>query len=69
MARFKKVGGCQFFARCYRCEKKLYIKDEFWADLDGEPFKAYFCHSCKKEVERINQELSMIPEKLLQGNK
>lgn len=38
-----------FNARCYRCGKLTQSKD-LYADLDGAPFKAYYCRECTQIV-------------------
>lgn len=41
-----------FYFTCIKCafHGLSYKVKEVWADLDGEPFKAYYCEICVKEV-------------------
>jgi len=39
---------------CYNCNDIGYIED-MYADLDGEPFRSYYCEDCKNDI--INKEL------------
>lgn len=51
--RMQQVTGAYFVAWCIKCGKRLERNDwPIWADLDGEPFKAYYCAECKQETER-----------------
>ena len=36
---------------CYNCNDTILLS-EAYADLDGEPFKAYYCRNCKNNNER-----------------
>ena len=57
--RLGKVTGRPFIVFCLKCGEKLYGGDvdsespkyPVYADLDGEPFKAYYCAQCAKEVQ------------------
>lgn len=58
----KKVTGKPFTVTCIKCGKQSSTGDEvkdalgreeteiFYADLDGIPFRAYYCQGCVKEV-------------------
>ena len=35
------------YAKCCQCET-MHPLVELWMDLDGPPFKAYYCNECKK---------------------
>lgn len=52
--RFQEVNRVPIFVcNCIRCGKSMQSDKEFkiLADLDGEPFKAYYCSPCKETVE------------------
>ena len=36
----------RFVFNCIACGKRTYNTEEWFADLDGEPFKAYYCQVC-----------------------
>lgn len=43
-----------FTFACIKCGfvAMSHLVNELWADLDGEPFKAYYCESCKQTLEK-----------------
>jgi hypothetical protein len=43
--RIVKVTGTKFQAFYLRCGG-LFSSDHLWADLDGKPLEAYYCHGC-----------------------
>ena len=51
--RFEIVNASPIFRTwCINCHGKLYSESQrIWADLDGKPFKAYYCEPCKLKVE------------------
>ena len=44
--RLERVTGKSFRVVCDCCNKTLWSNEGVFADLDGEPFKAYYCESC-----------------------
>jgi hypothetical protein len=53
----QRVTGKAFYAECQECHRRLLFGEQGhgdtsnckgWADLDGEPFKAYYCEDCVK---------------------
>ena len=34
---------------CCKCNSTGYIED-MYADLDGEPFRSYYCEDCKNDI-------------------
>jgi hypothetical protein len=56
--RIQPVTGPAFRTKCICCDKSLtagtqgldsfgrLLTDKVFADLDGEPFKAYYCEDC-----------------------
>ena len=41
-----EVDGTNFFCTCLTCVGIIRPGISRWADLDGEPWKAYYCHGC-----------------------
>jgi hypothetical protein len=39
---------------CNNCHDKVSSRNAF-ADLDGEPFKAYYCYSCTRKLEYVER--------------
>ena len=39
-----------FLAVCLNCNKRVWSSEGLFSDLEGEPFKAYYCHSCASIV-------------------
>jgi len=61
IARLEQVTGRPFIVFCLRCETKLWAGDvevtgergthyPVFADLNGEPFKAYYCAQCAEWI-------------------
>jgi len=51
--RLQIVTGPSFYCQCLRCKKNLYHpEDEVFADLEGEPFKAYYCEECSRVLQQ-----------------
>ena len=44
--RLEKVTGPPFGVTCCKCQKRTESDRDVYADLDGEPFKAYYCSGC-----------------------
>ena len=47
-------GQKHFSCYCYQCNKHLHTNKEIvYADLNGDPFRAYYCASCaEKEAKK-----------------
>ncbi len=52
--RFSKVRGKPFTATCMACGKPTSSED-LYADLDGAPFRAYYCPVCKHAAESVER--------------
>ena len=38
-----------FVVLCFNCNKRLYSwEEDIFADLEGKPFKDYYCKACKE---------------------
>ncbi len=48
--RLQIVGGQTLILNCIKCQGKV-SSDLAFADLDGEPFKAYYCPDCARKVQ------------------
>lgn len=51
-ARVKSYPWIEVY--CCRCDRLRTRESlfELWADLEGEPFEAYYCSSCKDALEQ-----------------
>lgn len=49
--RLQIVGGQAVILTCIKCQDKV-SSDTAYADLDGEPYKAYYCPDCATENAR-----------------
>lgn len=56
-----------FTAHCTRC-LRVFKSDNLFADLEGEPFKSYYCNDCAmiKTEQRIPHNLIIKGEKCYQ---
>ena len=39
-----------FTATCKKCNKRMTADEPKFADLEGEPFNAYYCAECVNEI-------------------
>lgn len=58
--RLEQVTGRPFIVFCLKCGKKQYAGDvdgqkPVYADMDGEPFKAYYCSECVESLSEVKQ--------------
>jgi hypothetical protein len=44
--KIREVHPARFICWCTRCGMRLEKNIPKWADLDGEPWVAYYCHEC-----------------------
>ena len=54
-----KESSLKMKCGCYNCRKIIKEISLMYADLDGEPFRSYYCEDCKQEIinnERITDE-------------
>lgn len=49
-----------FVCTCLKCEKRIEPQEKRYADLEGQPFKAYYCDKCAKE-EYKGREDELVP--------
>ena len=59
--RLQEVTGRPFIVFCLRCDKKQWAGDvdgqtPVFADLNGEPFKAYYCAECAGKLQEASCE-------------
>ena len=54
LQKCEKHKHTSLFVPCCNCNTTWYI-EEMYADLDGEPFRSYYCKACKNYI--INNEL------------
>lgn len=46
-----------FYADCIKCGRRMLSnRESMFADLDGEPFKAYYCQTCKASLTTSDRE-------------
>ena len=56
--RLRLVRGNSFVTYCYRCEKKIQVGEDRYANLDGDSFR-YLCYPCKlvfEDAETVSTE-------------
>lgn len=51
LQRLKRYSTPPWRVLCIRCEE-WESEDKCYADLDGEPFKAFYCETCYDEIMR-----------------
>ena len=57
-----KLNHLGFTCRCCHCGKtiggRFNEKEPRFADLDGKPFEAYYCETCKGEIEKHEKNIN-----------
>ena len=46
----KAFPNGKFEATCKKCNKRMTADEPKFADLEGEPFNAYYCSKCAEEL-------------------